>query len=225
MPWWRRDWNPVYMKMLSQYFHNSKLMPWWRRDWNSGEAWVQAFQPFPSKLMPWWRRDWNSVASPPEKFLCSHSVNWCPDEEGIETHRNESLDGVGIFRSKLMPWWRRDWNTFYSFWIKLLRMNSKLMPWWRRDWNTSSTRGNQTWIVEPVNWCPDEEGIETMSMDLHCFLQRIAVNWCPDEEGIETYFSYGRWEPLRGSVNWCPDEEGIETFLMVNWAETAVRFQ
>ena len=88
-----------------------------------------------SKLMPWWRRDWNGgkarISSPQQ----TGPVNWCPDEEGIETEENCKKNSAFFLSSKLMPWWRRDWNSHISRGYTFKRNASKLMPWWRRDWN------------------------------------------------------------------------------------------
>ena len=117
----------------------------------------------PSKLMPWWRRDWNGARTADLNGGKLRPVNWCPDEEGIETHRPHPCGPVPLALSKLMPWWRRDWN----FPLTMLDDIS---------------------IFISVNWCPDEEGIETLlGLTQNAGIVGIAVNWCPDEEGIETY--------------------------------------
>ena len=100
----------------------------------------------------------------------------------------------------------RKWNE-----ERLKEVYSKLMPWWRRDWNLAILLELIDGIVYAVNWCPDEEGIETASSATQDKSMRCTVNWCPDEEGIETFDLPRGRERLRTPVNWCPDEEGIET--------------
>ena len=61
----------------------------------------------------------------------------------------------------------------------------------------------------PLNYCPDEEGIKTLSL-VPCRARLLPLNYCPDEEGIKTLSLV----PCRARLlplNYCPDEEGIKT--------------